>query len=138
MLIATLFFFQQTWSIDCRDLGSYAIPWVRVRPPAGINFESELTTLPSSTSGYLESCRTIVTCTRIIANAINSSIPELYVLGSPPASVVAFASRDPSVDVLEVGDAMSKRGWHLNGISGPPAVHIACTVSSDLSTATPN
>jgi sphinganine-1-phosphate aldolase len=42
---------------------------------------------------------------------------------------VAFGSRDPGVSVLEVGDAMSKRGWHLNGISGPPAVHIACTVS---------
>jgi sphinganine-1-phosphate aldolase len=79
-------------------------------------------------SGYLESCRSIVTCARTIANTIKSSIPELYIIGSPPASVVAFGSRDPSVSVLEVGDAMGKRGWHLNGISGPPAVHIACTV----------
>lgn len=23
---------------------------------------------------------------------------------------------------------MSLRGWHLNGLSDPPAVHIACTV----------
>jgi len=22
---------------------------------------------------------------------------------------------------------MSEKGWHLNGLSGPPAVHIACT-----------
>jgi sphinganine-1-phosphate aldolase len=22
---------------------------------------------------------------------------------------------------------MRKRGWHLNGLSNPPAVHIACT-----------
>ena len=42
------------------------------------------------------------------------------------------------MDVLEVGDAMSKRGWHLNGVSGPPAVHIACTVSFDVSTLTLN
>jgi sphinganine-1-phosphate aldolase len=77
--------------------------------------------------GYLESCRSIVSCTRVIANTIKSSIPELYVLGNPPASVVAFGSRDPNVNVLEVGDAMGKRGWHLNGLSGPPAVHIACT-----------
>src|SRR5882762_1317239 len=80
-------------------------------------------------SGYLESCRSIVNCARTIANTIKTSIPELYVLGSPPASVVAFGSRDPSVNVLEVGDAMSKKGWHLNGLSGPPAVHIACTVT---------
>ncbi|RDB16698.1 Sphingosine-1-phosphate lyase [Hypsizygus marmoreus] len=77
--------------------------------------------------GYLESCRTIVTCARTIAKAIASSIPELYVLGSPPASVVAFASKHPKVNVLEVGDAMAQRGWHLNALSGPAAVHIACT-----------
>jgi len=68
-------------------------------------------------------------CARTIANTIKSSIPELYIIGSPPASVVAFGSRDSNVNVLEVGDAMGRRGWHLNGISGPPAVHIACTVS---------
>ncbi|EIN11750.1 PLP-dependent transferase [Punctularia strigosozonata HHB-11173 SS5] len=78
-------------------------------------------------NGYLESCRSIVSCAKKIQKAITTEISELYVLGNPPASVVAFASRSPVVNVLEVGDAMSKRGWHLNGISNPPAVHIACT-----------
>ncbi|KAG1861579.1 PLP-dependent transferase [Suillus subalutaceus] len=77
--------------------------------------------------GYLKSCREIVSCARTIANTITNSIPELYVLGSPPASVVAFGSKSPEVNVHEVGDAMSKRGWHLNALSGPAAVHIACT-----------
>ncbi|KAJ7902192.1 pyridoxal phosphate-dependent transferase [Mycena olivaceomarginata] len=54
-------------------------------------------------NGYLESCRAIVTCARTIADTI------LYILGSPPASV------------------MSQRGWHLNALTGPAAVHIACT-----------
>lgn len=30
--------------------------------------------------------------------------------------------------MLEVGDAMSRKGWHLNAISNPAAVHIAVTV----------
>jgi sphinganine-1-phosphate aldolase len=77
--------------------------------------------------GYLKSCREIVSCARTIANTITNTIPELYVLGSPPASVVAFGSKSPDVDVHEVGDAMSKRGWHLNALTGPAAVHIACT-----------
>ncbi|KAJ3726910.1 PLP-dependent transferase [Lentinula raphanica] len=77
--------------------------------------------------GYLDSCRDIVRCARNIADTISSSIPELYVLGSPPASVVAFGSKHPKVNILEVGDMMSKKGWHLNGLSGPPALHIACT-----------
>ena len=56
------------------------------------------------------------------------SIPSLYVLGSPPASVVAFASRDKDVDALEVGDVMKKRGWHLTAVAEPKGVHITCTV----------
>jgi hypothetical protein len=84
--------------------------------------------LNSILSGYLKSCREIVSCARTIANTITNSIPELYVLGSPPASVVAFASKSPELNIHEVGDAMSKRGWHLNALSGPAAVHIACTV----------
>jgi sphinganine-1-phosphate aldolase len=80
--------------------------------------------------GYLESCRSIVSCAQKIAATIKAEIPELYILGEPPASVVAFAAKDrKSLDVLEVGDTMSKRGWHLNGLNDPPAVHIACTVS---------
>ncbi|RXW20269.1 hypothetical protein EST38_g5579 [Candolleomyces aberdarensis] len=78
--------------------------------------------------GYLESCKNIVLATRKIADTITSDIPELYVLGDPPASVVAFASKHPKVDVLEVGDGMSRRGWHLAGIYNPKAVHIAVTV----------
>jgi sphinganine-1-phosphate aldolase len=69
-----------------------------------------------------------VTCARTIADSITASIPELYILGSPPASVVAFGSKHPKVNVLEVGDRMAQRGWHLNGLTKPAAVHISCTV----------
>ena len=80
-------------------------------------------------SGYLESCRSIVTCARYIADTIVSSIPELYLMGDPPASVIAFGSKHPKVNIHEVGDKMSSRGWHLNALNGTPGVHIACTVS---------
>jgi len=79
------------------------------------------------TEGYLASCREIVTAARAIADAITDDIPELYVLGNPPASVVAFGSKHPNVDALEVGDSMGRKGWHLNGLSAPKSVHIACT-----------
>jgi len=77
--------------------------------------------------GYTASCKSIVTCAQTITRAIKNEITELYVLGEPPASVVAFASKHPRVDVLAVGDKMSERGWHLNGLANPAAVHIACT-----------
>lgn len=90
----------------------------------------------STRSGYLNSCKSIVSAAKSIIHGIETEIPELYILGDPPASCVAFASRPAKnskgeeVDILAVGDRMGKRGWHLNGLSQPKAVHIACTVSS--------
>lgn len=78
-------------------------------------------------SGYVASCRAIVSTAKEIAHRITTEFPELYVLGSPPASVVAFSSLRPDLNVLQVGDKMSKKGWHLNALSSPAGVHIACT-----------
>jgi len=78
--------------------------------------------------GYLDSCKTIVGCAKKIETAVRTEIPELYILGNPPASCIAFASSDENVlNVLAVGDRMSKRGWHLNALSQPAGLHIACT-----------
>ncbi|KAF8893553.1 PLP-dependent transferase [Infundibulicybe gibba] len=107
--------------------GVYASPSISGSRPGALIAGTWAVMQYMGSEGYLESCRAIVTCTRTIAEAIRTSIPELYVLGSPPASVVAFASKHPKVNVLEVGDAMARRGWHLNALSGPAAVHIACT-----------
>ncbi|KAI0029475.1 PLP-dependent transferase [Vararia minispora EC-137] len=79
-------------------------------------------------AGYIASCRAIVGAARHIAAAITAEIPELRILGSPPASVVAFSAVEGSgVNVLVVGDMMSKKGWHLNALQNPPGLHIACT-----------
>jgi sphinganine-1-phosphate aldolase len=79
-------------------------------------------------SGYISSCRDIVGAAKTIQQAIQNSFPELFILGKPQASVVAFGSRTPSLNILEVGDKMSKKGWHLNALQNPPGLHIACTV----------
>ena len=55
--------------------------------------------------------KNIVAATQKIAHGIRTEIPELYILGNPPASVVAFrAKEDSGVDVLKVGDTMSRKG----------------------------
>ncbi|KAF8893555.1 pyridoxal phosphate-dependent transferase [Infundibulicybe gibba] len=107
--------------------GVYASPSISGSRPGALIAGTWAVMQYMGSEGYLESCRAIVTCARTIAEAIRTSIPELYILGSPPASVVAFGSKHPKVNVLEVGDAMGRRGWHLNALSGPAAVHIACT-----------
>jgi len=107
--------------------GVYASPSMSGSRPGAIIAGTWAALQYMGSDGYLESCQRVVRCARIIANAIRTTIPELYILGSPPAAVIAFASCHPAVNVHEVGDAMSARGWHLNAINNPPAVHIACT-----------
>lgn len=107
--------------------GVYASPSMSGSRPGALIAGTWAVMQHMGSSGYLESCRSIVISARKIANAIQEEIPELYVLGSPPASVVGFASKHPKVNAMEVGDAMSKRGWHLNALADPPGVHIACT-----------
>ena len=60
--------------------------------------------------GYLDSCKQIVGAARKIEERITAEIPELEVLGKPMVTVVAFKS--DTVDIYEVGDKMSERGWH--------------------------
>jgi sphinganine-1-phosphate aldolase len=47
------------------------------------------------------------------------------VLGDP-LFVIAFAS--PTLDIYRVLDAMSQRGWSLNGLHRPAAVHLCVTL----------
>jgi sphinganine-1-phosphate aldolase len=49
-------------------------------------------------------------------------------------SVVAFrAAQKPkkpeyAVDIYEMADALSAKGWHLNALQDPPAIHVAVTL----------
>lgn len=69
--------------------------------------------------GYTDSCREIVGAAQKFAHGIRKDFPELYVLGNPLVSVVAFGSKTEGhgngkgiIPVYEVGDRMDKLGWH--------------------------
>ncbi|ESK81959.1 sphingosine-1-phosphate lyase [Moniliophthora roreri MCA 2997] len=108
--------------------GLYASPSMSGSRPGALIAGTWAAMMSVGNKGYLDSCTRIVNCARNIAETIRNTVPELYILGSPPASVIAFGSKHPRVNVLELGDMMSKKGWHLNALSNPPAVHIACTM----------
>jgi len=82
-------------------------------------------------AGYIDSCHKIVGTRITIQNAINEHEilkSSLRVLGEPSVSVVAFESKDPDVDIYDLSDGMSSRGWHLNALQDPPGIHVAVTL----------
>lgn len=74
--------------------------------------------------GYLTATRQILKTADAIKAGIRK-IPELRVLGDP-LFVIAFAS--DSLDIYKVLEAMSHKGWSLNGLHKPACVHLCVTL----------
>jgi sphinganine-1-phosphate aldolase len=78
-------------------------------------------------SGYIATCHAIVGAAKKIERGIRQNLsPDLHIMGNPITSVVAFSSK--TLNIYDVGDRMTHRGWELNGLQKPPALHIACTM----------
>ncbi|KAJ1024674.1 hypothetical protein NDA13_004601 [Ustilago tritici] len=108
--------------------GVYATPTLSGSRPGSIIAGTWTAMLHLGSSGYTQSCREIVGTTRETIARIERELPELFVLGKPKVSVIAFASAASNVSIYDVGDHMSKKGWHINGLAGDiPAIHIAVT-----------
>jgi len=75
-------------------------------------------------TGYRDATRRILETADFIKTAIHA-IPELFILGDP-LWVIAFGSR--TLDIYRVMDAMSHRGWSLNGLHRPSCVHLCVTL----------
>ncbi len=78
--------------------------------------------------GYTEQARKAMDVTVRIKKGIEK-IPELDILGNPPATVLRFVSNDRDVDIYAVGDVMEKYGWHIDRQLKPESLHIMVTPS---------
>jgi len=81
--------------------------------------------------GYIEATHKIVSTRITIQNAIKEHpvLKEtLAVMGEPMVSVIAFESADKAIDIYDIADAMSAKGWHLNSVQDPPGLHVAVTM----------
>lgn len=79
-------------------------------------------------SGYISACHSIVGAAKKVESAIRENAAlhdDLFVLGKPLVSVVAFTSK--TLNIYDVADGMSGKGWHLNALQSPPAIHVAVT-----------
>lgn len=76
--------------------------------------------------GYTEAARRILAAAATIRRGIEDT-EGLRVLGDP-LFCIAFATDDDELAVYRVMDAMGARGWSLNGLHHPPAVHICTTL----------
>ncbi|KAI9155409.1 Sphingosine-1-phosphate lyase [Paramyrothecium foliicola] len=109
--------------------GVYASPGIAGSRPGALIAGCWASLMSVGEAGYMDACVRIVGTAKKIADAIRetpSLSGELEVLGRPLVSVVSFTARN--LNVYDIADGMSGKGWHLNALQNPPAVHIAVTM----------
>lgn len=117
--------------------GVYASPSMAGSRPGALIAGCWASLMKMGEDGYLNTCLQIVGAAKKIEERIRTSDtlrPSISVMGKPVVSVVAFRANttqtDPMymVDIYDVADAMSAKGWHLNALQDPPAIHVAVTL----------
>lgn len=109
--------------------GVYASPGIAGSRPGALIAACWASLMTVGESGYVDACAKIVGTAKKIADAIRNGPAlggELEVLGKPLVSVVAFSARN--LNIYDIADGMSSKGWHLNALQNPPAIHVAVTL----------
>ncbi|KAL8940090.1 MAG: hypothetical protein Q9216_002999 [Gyalolechia sp. 2 TL-2023] len=79
--------------------------------------------------GYIDACHSIVGAAKKMETAIREHPAlkdDVKMMGKPLVSVIAFTS--PTLNIYDIADSMSARGWHLNALQNPPGMHVAFTL----------
>jgi len=74
--------------------------------------------------GYREMAAEVMTTTLRIREGI-SALKSLEIIGDPQMSVLAFTSKEGNI--FNIGDALQKKGWHLDRLQFPDALHLTIT-----------
>lgn len=104
--------------------GLYVSPTLAGSRPGALSAAAWAALVSIGEEGYLDATRRILETAREIRAGIEA-IPELYVLGDP-LWVIAFGST--RLNIYRVLDQMARRGWNLNGLHHPPALHLCVTL----------
>lgn len=104
--------------------GMYFSPTLAGSRPGGLSAACWAAMVSLGERGYLDATRQILEAAAFIKRGL-AAIPELRILGDP-LWVVAFTS--DALDIYRVLEGMTHKGWNLNGLHKPAAVHLAVTL----------
>jgi sphinganine-1-phosphate aldolase len=105
--------------------GLYVSPTIAGSRPGGLIAGAWAAMMSLGMEGYLEHTRNIMEASKRLQKG-TEEIRELFIIGKPDMTIVAFGS--DSIDIFEVNDIMSSKGWHLNALQRPNSIHICVTL----------
>lgn len=104
--------------------GLYCSPSFAGSRPGALSAACWAAMVSTGEEGYLESTRRILETAAELRSGVQE-IDELELFGES-LFVVAFGSQ--ALDIYKVMDAMTERGWSLNGLHKPACVHLCTTL----------
>jgi glutamate/tyrosine decarboxylase-like PLP-dependent enzyme len=104
--------------------GLYASPSMTGSRPGGAIAAAWATLHRFGEDGYLELARGMMKTTGELIEGIKGTA-GLRILGEPPMTVIAFTA--DTMNVYALGEAMERRGWHLDRQQLPPSLHMMVT-----------
>jgi glutamate/tyrosine decarboxylase-like PLP-dependent enzyme len=104
--------------------GLYLSPGLAGSRSGGLIASTWASLVTMGEEGYLRAAEGIFGAAAEMTAGIRERIPELEVIGEP-LFLVAFKS--DVVDVYLVNDALRERGWRMNTLQLPPALHFCVT-----------
>jgi len=115
---------------DC-VMGMYSTPTCMGSRSGGLIAATWTTMMFMGRNGYSAAMKEIMTAVDTVKKGA-VAIPEIEMMGNPVASVIAFkeSKQCPKLQIFQVGDALSDRGWSVNRCQKPDCIHICLTVAN--------
>ena len=116
-------FVQQYWPggifaspafLGTRPGGAYAAAWAAIQA--------------NGIEGYTELAKKTLRATNRLKKGIEK-IEGLKLYGDPKASLLAYHSTEPAINIFVVGKVMLDKGWHLDCLQRPDGIHAMVTAS---------
>ncbi|WVZ07621.1 hypothetical protein V8G54_020967 [Vigna mungo] len=105
--------------------GLYVSPTIAGSRPGSLIAGAWAAMISLGKEGYLKNTKAIMEASVRIQKGIEE-IAELFIVGNPDMTIVAFGS--DVLDIFEVNDVISSKGWHLNALQRPNSIHICVTL----------
>ncbi len=110
--------------------GLYASPSFAGSRPGGLSAACWAALMSMGEAGYVEAARRILKTADYLKQEL-ASVNGLRLVGAP-LFVLGLQATDERLDVFRVLDAMTARGWSLNGLHRPAGMHLCVTLRHTL------
>ncbi|MEI6360845.1 MAG: aspartate aminotransferase family protein [Actinomycetes bacterium] len=104
--------------------GLYLSPGLAGSRSGGLIASTWASLVITGREGYLQKAQEIYDTAQAMVAGIRADIPELTIIGEP---TFLFAFVSDEVDVYLVNDDLKRRGWRMNALQLPPALHFCVT-----------